>query len=504
MDSKRFTDFLAEAKEEYDLIIFDSSPILSTADAAILGAHADGVLLVYRVGVVSRGLLRRSTAQLRQVQSHLVGVVLNGMRPDVSPDFQDYKYYSYYYAYGEEEKGRKKRKPKKGFGFLKRKGTRQEKKEHKISAREREDREPEKEEWKGIVQEKEEQKLYVPQAGERVPKRRERKPRRRRLALLLVGIVVLGGAILWQNGIIRLPKEWDVGEPAKKTILSKPKTASTELKPTVSKEKKRPQVKAPAMKPKAVEKSVVVVKKPPVPKPPTEPSTQSKGLAIRPKPKPPVAEEKPETKQITTLKKVTPKPPAQQKEETKFRTPKTAVILKKPEPKPQRVAPVPKSPPVTVIKPPPPPMDTVAYPYSLYLGSFRTLKLAQRAVSIYSGKGLSPYWVKVSLSKGIWYRVYVGYFEDRKKADRFKREHRLREADLMKTRYANLIGIYSSPGELEDKIIALKKLNYSPYVIKDNDGKSRLFVGAFITEEGVNKEHRDLKSKGIQSQVVKR
>ncbi len=518
MDSKRFTDFLEGAKEEYDMIIFDSSPILSTADAAILGANADGVLLVYRVGAVSRGLLRRSTAQLRQVQSHLVGVVLNGMRPDVSPDFQDYKYYSYYYAYGEEGKGRKRTKRKKRFPFFNGTGAKQEKEEHRISAREREDREPERRERKGDIQEKEEQKLYVAGVGERVPKRRERRPRRRRLALLLVAVVVLGGAILWQNGILRLPEEWDVGrpvkkdqvkpaakkEPVKKTIPSRPAPVSKEPKPAVSKEKDRLEVKAPATRPKAVEKPVVVVKKPVVPKPPTEPSTQSKGLAIQPKPKPPISEEKTAAKKITTLKKVTPKPPAQEKEETEFRAPKTAVTLKKPEPKPQRVASVPKSPPVTVIKPPPSPMDAVAYPYSLYLGSFKTLKLAKRAVSIYRGKGLSPYWVKVSLSKGIWYRVYVGHFEDREKADRFKREHGLREADLMRTRYANLIGTYSSPDELEDKIVALKKLDYSPYVIRDDDGKSRLFVGAFITKEGVEKEHRELKSKGIQNQVVKR
>jgi Mrp family chromosome partitioning ATPase len=56
IDSGTLMDFIGEAKEEYDLIIFDSSPILSTADAAILGTKVDGVLLVYRVGAVSRGL----------------------------------------------------------------------------------------------------------------------------------------------------------------------------------------------------------------------------------------------------------------------------------------------------------------------------------------------------------------------------------------------------------------------------------------------------------------
>ena len=88
IDSKRLEEFIEEVKKEYDVIIFDSSPILSTADAAILGMKMDGVLLVYRVGSISKGLLKRTVSQLEQVQCNLMGVILNGMKPDISPDFQ--------------------------------------------------------------------------------------------------------------------------------------------------------------------------------------------------------------------------------------------------------------------------------------------------------------------------------------------------------------------------------------------------------------------------------
>jgi cell division septation protein DedD len=94
-------EFIDEVKKEYDVIIFDSSPILSTADAAILGMKVDGVLLVYRVGSISKGLLKRTASQLEQVQCNLMGVIVNGINPDISPDFQGYKYYKYYYSYGE-------------------------------------------------------------------------------------------------------------------------------------------------------------------------------------------------------------------------------------------------------------------------------------------------------------------------------------------------------------------------------------------------------------------
>jgi cell division septation protein DedD len=102
IESRRFMDFMEDAKKEYDIILFDSTPILSTADAAILGSKVEGVLLVYRVGSVSRGLLKRSATQLEQVKSNIIGVILNGMKPDISPDFHDFKHYRYYSTYATE------------------------------------------------------------------------------------------------------------------------------------------------------------------------------------------------------------------------------------------------------------------------------------------------------------------------------------------------------------------------------------------------------------------
>ncbi len=111
IDSNRLVDFLEEVKEKYNVVIFDTPPVLSATDAVILGRKADAVLLVYRVGAVSRGLLKRSAVQLSQAECNIVGVVLNDMKAAVSPDFHGYKYYQYYYSYGpegpEKEKGDK-------------------------------------------------------------------------------------------------------------------------------------------------------------------------------------------------------------------------------------------------------------------------------------------------------------------------------------------------------------------------------------------------------------
>jgi cell division septation protein DedD len=402
--SSALGDFIEEAKEEYDMILFDSSPILSTADAAILGRKVDGVLLVYRVGSVSRGMLKRSTALLKQVECNIMGVILNGMRPEVSPDFQDYKYYSSSYSYGEEGKGKNSREHKRGFAFFRGKGDR-----------------PEEEK---AFQEKSPKKLKIG-----------------RLVLMLVAIAFLSAGILWQSGIIDPFKALDIQRLAKKGGLLPGSVMDTEA----------PKVK------KGISKPAI----------PGKPETVSQ------KPKPTVSVGKPAVKGKISVQKGT--------SETSIRKKSEAVSAK------QKSA-----------------EKIVSYPYSIRLGAFSTPGGAKKAVSLYRKKELSPYWVEVELGNKTWYRVYAGHFEGPEQAEKFRKEHRLREALVRKTKYANLIDTYTSPDELEDKILSLKNLGLSPYVIKDHTGQSRLFVGTFVTKEGAEKQYHDLKVRGIQSQVVER
>lgn len=149
--------------------------------------------------------------------------------------------------------------------------------------------------------------------------------------------------------------------------------------------------------------------------------------------------------------------------------------------------------------------EVLLSPYSIQLGSYRTLERAKKAITHYSKRGLSPYWVKVNLKeKGIWYRVFTGYFEDKQKADIFRQEYGLTESVIKKTPYANLIGTYQSRGELEAQVQLLRNLDYSPIVIANPDGTSRLFVGAFSTKAEAEELYIELKSDHIKSQVIER
>jgi len=101
LNSRRMSEFLDELRDAYDVILIDTPPILHVTDAAILGKKLDGALMVYKAGDVARTSLKRSTSLLRSVDIDLLGVVLNGIRAEMSSDYQDLGY-NVYYAYGSE------------------------------------------------------------------------------------------------------------------------------------------------------------------------------------------------------------------------------------------------------------------------------------------------------------------------------------------------------------------------------------------------------------------
>jgi Mrp family chromosome partitioning ATPase len=75
----------------------DTPPVNIITDAALLGANADGVILVARVGVTEASALTYAVEQLRHVRAAVLGVVLNDidLRRDAAYD-STYKYFQVY------------------------------------------------------------------------------------------------------------------------------------------------------------------------------------------------------------------------------------------------------------------------------------------------------------------------------------------------------------------------------------------------------------------------
>lgn len=100
LNSARLDDLMREFRQQYDLILIDTPPILPVADSIILGRKADGTLLVYEVGDIPRVALRRAKLVLEQAQVKVLGIVLNNMRAEIAMDQYHFDYHYPYFAAG--------------------------------------------------------------------------------------------------------------------------------------------------------------------------------------------------------------------------------------------------------------------------------------------------------------------------------------------------------------------------------------------------------------------
>ena len=95
LTSMEFDNFFRAVHDHYDVILIDLPPILAAADTTIIGSRVDGVVLVYRAGSTARGALRRAKEQLDHSRANIIGIILNGLKAEVSLDFGELHYQRY-------------------------------------------------------------------------------------------------------------------------------------------------------------------------------------------------------------------------------------------------------------------------------------------------------------------------------------------------------------------------------------------------------------------------
>jgi capsular exopolysaccharide synthesis family protein len=89
---------LEEAKQEYDLIIVDSPPLLGFAEPLQMAAIVDGVVVVTLAGQTSRTAVASVLSNLKRLKANVIGVALNEVREDMSDRYYYYGYYGKYYS----------------------------------------------------------------------------------------------------------------------------------------------------------------------------------------------------------------------------------------------------------------------------------------------------------------------------------------------------------------------------------------------------------------------
>ncbi|WP_318617966.1 CpsD/CapB family tyrosine-protein kinase [Sporosarcina sp. YIM B06819] len=93
--SQTMKNVLEEMKSDYDIIIFDSPPILSVTDAQILSNRCDGTILVLNAGKTEKDSAVKAKESLVTSNAHVIGTILNNFKLEKS--------HYYYKYYGEEE-----------------------------------------------------------------------------------------------------------------------------------------------------------------------------------------------------------------------------------------------------------------------------------------------------------------------------------------------------------------------------------------------------------------
>ena len=96
LNSQRMSDMIAEVKTRYDIVFFDSPPMLGVSDASVLASEVDQTIIVVQHRRFPRAMLTRVKQAVLGVGGTILGVVLNNV--DLKHD-QNYYYYTNYYGY---------------------------------------------------------------------------------------------------------------------------------------------------------------------------------------------------------------------------------------------------------------------------------------------------------------------------------------------------------------------------------------------------------------------
>lgn len=96
LNSQRMIDLIQQVRGTYDMVFFDSPPILGVSDASVIASSVDLTLVVVQHRRFPRAMLQRVKQGLTNVGARIVGCVLNNT--DIRHD-EYYEYYTSYYQY---------------------------------------------------------------------------------------------------------------------------------------------------------------------------------------------------------------------------------------------------------------------------------------------------------------------------------------------------------------------------------------------------------------------
>jgi len=99
LGSDAMSKLIDKLEAEWDIVLFDSPPIVAVTDASMISSELDAIALVVKAGQTERSAVDRALDTIKNVKAPLIGAILNGATQESlgGKYAYYYSYYNYYY-----------------------------------------------------------------------------------------------------------------------------------------------------------------------------------------------------------------------------------------------------------------------------------------------------------------------------------------------------------------------------------------------------------------------
>ena len=103
LGSERLSDLIKKLENEWDMVLFDSPPLVAVTDATMISKEIDKIVIVVKVGQTENSAFEHTINALKNVSAPIGGIILNAVTESHNYGYY-YYYYQYYNYYGQDKK----------------------------------------------------------------------------------------------------------------------------------------------------------------------------------------------------------------------------------------------------------------------------------------------------------------------------------------------------------------------------------------------------------------
>ena len=99
LGSKRMINFVKLLEEKWDMVLFDSPPLVAVTDANMISQEIDRIVLIVKVGQTDKKAFHHTINNLNHINAPIGGIIMNAVTNKSSYGSYYYYYYHQYYNY---------------------------------------------------------------------------------------------------------------------------------------------------------------------------------------------------------------------------------------------------------------------------------------------------------------------------------------------------------------------------------------------------------------------